>query len=560
MVSFIRASNHFVFSAHSIGNCPTFPSLASMIHPRRRLSASLDLTRAKETGFLGVSSFESRIESPVRGSGFVWRCKGWENEGDPALEAEIFEFMLKSKKPDFFPTKKELLDAGRMDLVEGIAKQGGWLSLGWDLDEEGPVQEDGFPGWNSILEKAVGNGFVRDDSRIFQQRFASIKNGDSLEGIEVGSSGVSPLSTSSSYPALSHDRSIEMEGGDDAGIEGILSRLEKERNLSFGFGLREKESSSSVWKNDNGDDWHPRIQKTPTVNGIERSSRSTSLSPSKDLFNDSGGMLIQNRSFSDFNGIRNSPEPEMWRTWSIQRAGFPDTEFEASEIVPSERRTEGVVDAINDRLFTVAECPNETEDIRKELNSGGKENDNNQIRSRLQRLDLELASVLRLLRSRTDEVGSRKVHESSFEDLHKLSDAWEFQETEIMNAQDNWRSTRAKLAVLEGKMALAVIEAQKLVEEKQKRVDDARKALSLLRTACIVWPNSASEVLLSGSFDGWDSQRKMERSSTGIFSLCLKLYPGRYEIKFIVDGVWRIDPIRPIVNNNGYRNNLIIIS
>lgn len=41
------------------------------------------------------------------------------------------------------------------------------------------------------------------------------------------------------------------------------------------------------------------------------------------------------------------------------------------------------------------------------------------------------------------------------------------------------------------------------MEEKQKRVDNARRALRLLCSTCIVWPNPASEVLLAGSFDGW---------------------------------------------------------
>jgi len=44
-------------------------------------------------------------------------------------------------------------------------------------------------------------------------------------------------------------------------------------------------------------------------------------------------------------------------------------------------------------------------------------------------------------------------------DFLKLSDSWEFQENEIMNAQDKLRSIRAKLAVLEGKMALAIMYA-----------------------------------------------------------------------------------------------------
>jgi hypothetical protein len=49
-------------------------------------------------------------------------------------------------------------------------------------------------------------------------------------------------------------------------------------------------------------------------------------------------------------------------------------------------------------------------------------------------------------------------------------------------------------------------DAQTFVEEKQKRIDDASRALQLLRTACIVWPSSALEVFLSGSFDGWATQ------------------------------------------------------
>lgn len=40
-------------------------------------------------------------------------------------------------------------------------------------------------------------------------------------------------------------------------------------------------------------------------------------------------------------------------------------------------------------------------------------------------------------------------------------------------------------------------------------MDGANKALQLLRTTSIVWPNSASEVLLAGSFDGWTTQVRL---------------------------------------------------
>lgn len=45
-----------------------------------------------------------------------------------------------SKKPEVFPTKEELVNAGRTDLAEAIVKKGGWLSMGWDLGNQNEVQ------------------------------------------------------------------------------------------------------------------------------------------------------------------------------------------------------------------------------------------------------------------------------------------------------------------------------------------------------------------------------------------------------------------------------------
>lgn len=46
------------------------------------------------------------------------------------------------------------------------------------------------------------------------------------------------------------------------GIEGILSRLEKERNLTFGFGMRDNEERRE--SNHENKDWHSRFS-TDTV-------------------------------------------------------------------------------------------------------------------------------------------------------------------------------------------------------------------------------------------------------------------------------------------------------
>ncbi|KAK9107772.1 hypothetical protein Syun_023783 [Stephania yunnanensis] len=339
-------------------------------------------------------------------------------------------------------------------------------------------------------------GYIDGDDCVFEVR---IDGGDSLDASgRIKSSAVSSFS----------GRGEKVEN--DVGIEGILSRLEKERNRSFGICFEEKQ-----------DKVHALVRDNQADSQLEISTEMGSLY-----------------------------KPDLWRKWSTQRAGFFESEFEAAEIGEVSTKDEIFLKNSNTRYA-----------IETEPNISNKGKDYNQIRLRIKELESELTSVLNVLRSRRDRTVSDKDNENTLEELHKLSDAWEFQETEVMHAQDKLRSIRAKLAVLEGKMALAIVDAQKVVELKQKKISDAQKALSLLRTACIVWPNPASEVLLSGSFDGWTSQRRMEkRSKSSIFSLYLKLYPGRYEIKFVVDGVWMIDPLLPIVCNNGHENNLLIVS
>ncbi|KAK7307145.1 hypothetical protein VNO77_39956 [Canavalia gladiata] len=423
--------------------------------------------------------------------GFLRRCKDWRGEFS-SLESEILEFMQNSDKPQAFPTKEELVAAGRVDLVHAIANEGGWLAFGWDLNGES----------NQL------HGF--ED-----------KSSSEIDGNKTRSSGVA--AASSSQPA----KSVEIEA-EESGVEGILNRLEKQRSSSFGLGFREKEDSVSFKNNEDTDEWEHRTTKDEVAANLENSSRGNSLK-------------------------------QEWRSWIIQRNGFSDADFEDAEIVTGETQNggsdvSGQPDVLNGREFSCQPTNRETGLYSLDGNAN-----HNDIKSRIQHLESELSSVLHLLRSSTDKIKTQTGQESSSNDLAKLSDAWEFQENEIMNAQDRLRSIRAKLAVLEGKMALAIMDAHKVVEEKQNRINNAQKALKILKTTCVVWPNTASEVLLTGSFDGWSTKRKMEKLSTGIFSVSLQLYPGKYEIKFIVDGEWKTDPLRPVVNNNGYENNLLII-
>jgi len=70
----------------------------------------------------------------------------------------------------------------------------------------------------------------------------------------------------------------------------------------------------------------------------------------------------------------------------------------------------------------------------------------------------------------------------------------------------------------------------------------------------------AKDVVLSGSFNGWQpDQLHMIKKSTG-WELPYVLGPGNYEYKFVVDGNWITDPANPlIVTTDGKPNSYIIL-
>ncbi|EHA8589567.1 protein FLOURY ENDOSPERM 6, chloroplastic [Cocos nucifera] len=450
-------------------SCPSLPPLPPLALQRApQEPPSLSLVQSKNAGLgLGDPWRRTRRRGPRKRKAKGEDASGPEGKWD--LEEEVYKFMETSENPSFFPTREQLIAAGRKDLADAIAAEGDWLAYGWNLEEESG------DGGNLDSLKSLDSSnkeSLQEDERMSQQRFSSEANDGGLPGSED-----CPMASSSG-------RSMETEGGEDGGIEGILSRLEVERSLAFGVGSSKKgvNGRGSFGPGDTILSGHKR-----KVGGSEMTSIS-------------GGVHSQNVTSADVDGMRSS-KPDTWRSWSLQRAGNPAIKFEAAEIVPTADINISDHDHSNevsmDNKMQLTNSAARTDTGRNESHT-----DQNQIRVRLQHLESDLTSALHLLRLRAKEKGQQ----SSVEELHQLSDAWEFQETEIMKAQDKLRSIRAKLAVLEGKMALELIEARNMMEEKQKRLNAAENALHLLRTTCIVWPNSAKEVLLAGSFDGWTSQ------------------------------------------------------
>jgi len=72
----------------------------------------------------------------------------------------------------------------------------------------------------------------------------------------------------------------------------------------------------------------------------------------------------------------------------------------------------------------------------------------------------------------------------------------------------------------------------------------------------------AENVQIMGSFDGWSQGETMSMEYSGDygrFSATLKLRPGRYEIKFLVDGEWRLSPEYPMAGEGMMQNNILVV-
>jgi hypothetical protein len=89
--------------------------------------------------------------------------------------------MRKSNKPDVFPTRGELVEAGRKDLAEAVIAQGGWLSFGWDLDWKREKERESCDSNSGLVQE---NTVLSDENRTGDR-----KHGCHPDYLEVSISG-----------------------------------------------------------------------------------------------------------------------------------------------------------------------------------------------------------------------------------------------------------------------------------------------------------------------------------------------------------------------------------
>jgi 1,4-alpha-glucan branching enzyme len=58
------------------------------------------------------------------------------------------------------------------------------------------------------------------------------------------------------------------------------------------------------------------------------------------------------------------------------------------------------------------------------------------------------------------------------------------------------------------------------------------------------WPaEKAREVFLVGDFNRWDEKsHRLQKSAKNRYQIELEIPPGKYQFKFLIDGIWYNDP------------------
>ncbi|KAK7392444.1 hypothetical protein VNO78_20883 [Psophocarpus tetragonolobus] len=142
-------------------------------------------------------------------------------------------------------------------------------------------------------------------------------------------------------------------------------------------------------------------------------------------------------------------------------------------------------------------------------------------------------------------------------------------ELELSRLKGQIEKEKLALSVLQTKAEAEISKARKLISAKDAELHVAEESLSGLKEVQIELYGDGDVVEVAGSFNGWHQRIKLDpQPSTSaidldgsrrsrVWSTMLWLYPGVYEIKFIVDGKWLTDSQRESVTRGHICNNIL---
>lgn len=154
------------------------------------------------------------------------------------------------------------------------------------------------------------------------------------------------------------------------------------------------------------------------------------------------------------------------------------------------------------------------------------------------------------------------------------SDIEHQKELELSELKQHIEKEQLALSLLQSRAEKDISTAQKLVSDKDAELQAAEQALVGLQEVQLQYEGAGESVEVAGSFNGWHQRIKMDpqppstpsivdvmrRRSFTLWRTVLWLYPGTYEIKFVVDGHWKVDPERETVTRGTIPNNILRVN
>ena len=95
----------------------------------------------------------------------------------------------------------------------------------------------------------------------------------------------------------------------------------------------------------------------------------------------------------------------------------------------------------------------------------------------------------------------------------------------------------------------------------KRTIKSAAKKQAPVAVKFTVHADKGKAVYLAGEFNKWDPTAKKMAFRAGVYSTTIKLAPGSYQYKFVIDGTWCADPenANSVANDQGTFNSVVTV-
>jgi 1,4-alpha-glucan branching enzyme len=94
-----------------------------------------------------------------------------------------------------------------------------------------------------------------------------------------------------------------------------------------------------------------------------------------------------------------------------------------------------------------------------------------------------------------------------------------------------------------------------------KTKSGGKSTMASKRVKFEIQAEAGSEVYVAGTFNSWNAKQNRLKEKSGVFGATLLLPKGKHEYKFVINGVWCVDPKCQewVPNNYGSLNSVVTV-